>query len=514
MNSDSLSISSDIAECIKNSKDIINEVVTLEQTRNWTEAIKKLEITLKQMDELLNQTNGTDIPSNQAEANDNLLLAEINSLRVEVIQHLENCNTQLLSDVEAIAPPSYEEAMSTSTSACSQDSYDGSTNSSCASHLSYSELGCVLENLKSDTGAQSSQMIYSCDDVTLYFISSLGTVSVSSGPETVRIFEIEDGGRESLPKYYLQIYTFVYPLIPKVSPCIKTEFGAILLPNINIERNENSDIESVGLVVKKEKEEEFISTLENILQTKIVLCNTKEPAHISVKISECITNGAEYVSNFLINGAQKAGEFLDGNTPKLMNKINPANENRRVAPCVSNGIRIARDVTAITANVTGFVASRVGAATILLGQYLAPHIKKGSCKILTNTVGMREEDASNKVAAVFNVTAGAVEGIGTIYRGLELSARIFGASLSNNTVQVVTHKYGPSAGRFTEDTFQTVSNSVQIGTNIRFFKPSKLVKSTAKGAVISQSVVDRNSGACRDEPAASSSKVSMMAEAI
>lgn len=77
---------------------------------------------------------------------------------------------------------------------------------------------------------------------------------------------------------------------------------------------------------------------------------------------------------------------------------------------------------------------------MLLGQYLAPHIKKQSCKILTNTVGMKEEDASNKVAAVFNVTAGAVEGIGTIYRGLELSARIFGASLSNNTVQVVTYK--------------------------------------------------------------------------
>lgn len=121
-----------------------------------------------------------------------------------------------------------------------------------------------------------------------------------------------DGGRESLPKYYLQIYTFVYPLIPQVSPCIKTEFGAILLPNINIERNENSglrkfvltccvfaihlnfnflDIESIGLIVKKEKEEEFIATLENILQTKIIFCNTKEPAHVSVKISDAIVNG-------------------------------------------------------------------------------------------------------------------------------------------------------------------------------------------------------------------------------
>lgn len=61
------------------------------------------------------------------------------------------------------------------------------------------------------------------------------------------------------------------------------------------------------------------------------------------------------MSNFLINGAQKAGQFLDGNTPKLINKINPCSENKRVSPCVSNGVRIARDVTALTASVTGFV---------------------------------------------------------------------------------------------------------------------------------------------------------------
>lgn len=74
-----------------------------------------------------------------------------------------------------------------------------------------------------------------------------------------------------------------------------------------------------------------------------------------------------------------------------------------------------------------------------LGRYLAPHIKKGGTKILTST-GMREQEASNKVSAVLNVTAGAVEAIATIYSGLEQSARIFGGSLSNNTVQVVTHK--------------------------------------------------------------------------
>lgn len=141
-------------------------------------------------------------------------------------------------------------------------------------------------------------------------------------------------------------------------------------------------MESVGLVVKKEKEEEFIATLENILQSKIVHCNTKESEPVNITITDKITSGelrnliltalctcimlknenphfygtgAAFVSNFLIVGAQKASEFLDGNTPRLINNINPATREKRVSPCVSNGIRIARDVTAITASVTGFV---------------------------------------------------------------------------------------------------------------------------------------------------------------
>lgn len=37
---------------------------------------------------------------------------------------------------------------------------------------------------------------------------------------------------QSTPKYYLQVFIYVYPLIPGIAPCIRTEFGAIILPNI------------------------------------------------------------------------------------------------------------------------------------------------------------------------------------------------------------------------------------------------------------------------------------------
>lgn len=77
-------------------------------------------------------------------------------------------------------------------STSSSNNSDRQDDEESASHsLSYRELGNLLENVKGETQAQSAQLIYSCNDVTLYFISSSGNVSVSDNPDTVRIFEIE-----------------------------------------------------------------------------------------------------------------------------------------------------------------------------------------------------------------------------------------------------------------------------------------------------------------------------------
>jgi len=38
------------------------------------------------------------------------------------------------------------------------------------------------------------------------------------------------------------------------------------------------------------------------------------------------------------------------------------------------------------------------------------------------------------------IAAGAVEGFGTIYSGLDESAGILGKNLSNNTVKIIEHK--------------------------------------------------------------------------
>lgn len=82
----------------------------------------------------------------------------------------------------------------------------------------------------------------------------------------------------------------------------------------------------------------------------------------------------------------------------------------------------------------------MGSAASALGQYLAPHIQRGGTRLLTSTTNMTPEEASSKVESLLGATAGAVQGIATVYTGLETAASILGRSLANNTVQIIEYK--------------------------------------------------------------------------
>lgn len=80
------------------------------------------------------------------------------------------------------------------------------------------------------------------------------------------------------------------------------------------------------------------------------------------------------------------------------------------------------------------------------------------------------------------IAAGAVEGFGTVYTGLEQSAGLLGRSLSDNSVKIIEHKYGTSAGTLAAGTFDTVGNMINLSQNVNFMTPRGLVKRTAKNA--------------------------------
>lgn len=84
------------------------------------------------------------------------------------------------------------------------------------------------------------------------------------------------------------------------------------------------------------------------------------------------------------------------------------------------------------------------------------------------------------MVGVLNITSGAVEGFSTVYTGLEKSAGILGNSLSNNSVKIIHHKYGPSAGEVAGKAFDTVGNIINVSQNVNYMTPKGLVKKAAK----------------------------------
>lgn len=86
------------------------------------------------------------------------------------------------------------------------------------------------------------------------------------------------------------------------------------------------------------------------------------------------------------------------------------------------------------------------------------------------------------MGGVLTIAAGAVEGFGTVYEGLEKSAGILGKNLSSNSVILIEHKYGASAGNVASETFDTVGNIINVSRNINYLTPKGLAKKTVKNA--------------------------------
>lgn len=426
------------------------------------------------------------------------MLDKLKKTRKEVLIRIAESQVQSLPDFQLEPPPSYEEAISSPSysplhsplGACSLSSISSSGPSHAYSRslsptsqpLTYCELGEALRNLKVETGAQSAQVIYSFDNVRLYFISPSGTVSAPSQPNQLRILQLEDGGEANVPKYYLQVGDWFYPLVPDVSPCFRSDFGAFILPDLY------SSVEgaAVGIILPPEADVSVYKFLEDVLhgivtQTPVPPPRTKARRDISTSISRGLVTGAHYISTGLVKGAEKASELINNSTPKLISKLEPESSPRHVPSSVRTSVKVARDVTGTAVSVTGYVAGKIGGATMALGRYLAPHIQRGGTKLLKKA-GVAEDTAAQQVGGVLTIAAGAVEGFGTVYAGLEQSAKVLGTSLADNTVQIVQHKYGEPMGEITGHTLYTVGNVVLATNNVKNLTPKGIAKKTAKDA--------------------------------
>lgn len=431
----------------------------------------------------------------------------------------------------------------------------------------YSELARALQEMSGvEEGSEQSmagsatelELLFSCDGVKVYYIEPDGVVSRTMADSTLRVVRIEGDERRMLQAtVFLQVIEtraatrienaeepleqpgeegekeeklgedvekqqehlavvvleeqpaeepafLLYPLIPGVSPCYRTDFGAFILPDLSTTAE---DGRAIGLVVPPGADEVVLEILVAFLHG--VVTQPSDVARSSIRkrsllpdsttVSAGIIRGAFYLSQGLVRGAEKTGQLIATGTPYVISKMGqkPSTEsgpssttsggaepppNVQVPKNVRTGIEIARSVTGTAAGVTSYVAGKVGSATMALGRFLAPHIQRHGSALLAYGTGMSAEDASDRMNGALTICAGAVEGFGTVYEGLERSASILGQSLSSSTVQIVEHRYGEEAGRVVGSSLDTVGNVINVSHNMNYMTPKGLAKRTAKNA--------------------------------
>uniref|UniRef100_A0A182IMF4 Uncharacterized protein n=1 Tax=Anopheles atroparvus TaxID=41427 RepID=A0A182IMF4_ANOAO len=422
----------------------------------------------------------------------------------------------------------------------------------------YTELAMALQEMTDEQSSESTkgattnearlELLFSCDGVQMYYIEPDGVVSRTMADSTLRVVRIEGDERRMLQStVFLQVIEtrdtirienaeepleeepepeggspddkegpsppipaeeqsaeepfgfLLYPLIPGVSPCYRTDYGAFILPDLSTEAG--TDGRAIGLVVPPGADEVVMEILVAFLHGVVTqpsgsdvpvarsAIRKRSLLPDSTTVSAGIIRGAFYLSQGLVRGAEKTGQLIATGTPYVMSKLGPKTEPQsdaaqsvQVPSNVRTGIEIARSVTGTAAGVTSYVAGKVGSATMALGRFLAPHIQRHGSALLSYGTGMSAEDASERMNGALTICAGAVEGFGTVYEGLERSASILGQSLSSSTVKIVEHRYGEEAGRVVGSSLDTVGNVINVTHNVNYMTPKGLAKRTAKNA--------------------------------
>jgi len=198
----------------------------------------------------------------------------------------------------------------------------------------------------------------------------------------------------------------------------------------------------------------------------------------------------------MVKGAVKTSEYLFYGSEYAKQYITPEATAREVDPQLRQGLEAARWVSTGACRVSGWMVSKVGSATMALGRLAAPHLERGATRALTSLTSQSSNEASSQIAIAGEIASGTVAAVSTMYLALENSSKILAKNIANNTVILVSHKYGTDVAAVTDAALATAGNSYLTFYNAGALGPKgiakRAVKDTAKAAIgVDQAEVDR-----------------------
>lgn len=336
---------------------------------------------------------------------------------------------------------------------------------------------------------REAEELFSIDSgVQIFYVSAGGAVEAPPEPTDLHVYRLP-GRRdamfpdEKLPLAWLQVGMWIYPLIPKQSPALRSGYGAYIFPNIDAQLKESGA--SVGVLLPPDLPPEMHSLFESLMEeltamkieASTMLSRVRRSASFSQKVSDSIVAGSEALSKGLTKGAMVTGEALKMGTARLKQYLKPDAEPMKVDPRVKQGLEILRTVTGSMRSVTECVANKVGELTVTVAKLVATNVSCDTC-----VAGAPEVPSSSmgKVQDAITIAKGGLQGVSTVYVGLENAAKILAASLANETVEVVGYKYGADAAQVVDAAMNSVTNVTMATTAVRGLGFKGVAKRTAK----------------------------------
>ena len=314
----------------------------------------------------------------------------------------------------------------------------------------------------------------------------------------------------------------MYPLNPEKTTVMKTNYNAFIFPNDKA-LNEQDNDKFVGVMLNETVNAEIRNVFEDVLNNFAILLQQNQnqqaahsqsqqvevPKNKKVKEQQVIEDKkeviivdddddgdaistAEYISKNLVNGAkfinrsvaattEYANKYLNIGGEKLKSQIKSNETPSKVDPTVQKCAEGARYGSHLTVRVSSFLVDKLGTLATKTAKTVAPYIKSGSTKLLTQTGVVKSSDTANQyLENVCTVASGTAVGFSIVYKSLGSAAKALAKSVAEQSVQVVKHKYGDDASKVTENMLYSAGNVALSANNI---KNLKITKTIAKAAV-------------------------------
>lgn len=357
------------------------------------------------------------------------------------------------------------------------------------------DVNCAMDELTADQSQyvpqREAEELFRLPDVQIFFISADGRVSTFSEPSMLRIFKFKEKLQaEETNPVFIQVNGWTHPLVSGASPVLESPNGAIMFPDAYAE----TPGEAVGLVLAYDDvPAEGRSQLLALLQQHTALRLAAEPAADGEerlrprgRFGRTIVKGAEIVVKGLEYSSEKGAVLIDyvGEQQKSASGA-AADPDAKVSPAIKHTASGVKYATHATVKVSGFVAKRVGKLTKGLASYLAaevaatPSAASGAADSVTDSPKRRMKTSSS-LRGLADAALGGLAAYGTIYEGLEVSAKVLGARLKDNSVSVAQHKYGDEAGRVTSDSMTAAGNAAMTYMNVQSLGIKAVAKKTGK----------------------------------